>query len=212
MRLVEAPDLHFLRRPSEAQPWRVLVSACLLGRPVGVNGTDYGLGKVLADFFAHRLIHAVGFCPEAYALGIPRFTPDIHGGDGVAVLQGRAYVRDEHGTDITREMLDGAQAMVALAREERVDLAILTDVSGACGTQVIYDGSRFAEPKKYQRGTGVAAAALLSAGVHVVSQRDDRTLGRLWAILDPNAPPTGDGLDHHEREWYRSYFASGGTT
>jgi uncharacterized protein YbbK (DUF523 family) len=61
--------------------------------------------------------------------------PDIHGGDGYDVLDGRARVVDEHGTDLTEKMLTGAQGMLACALENRVELAVLTDMSAACGSQ-----------------------------------------------------------------------------
>ena len=68
--------------------------------------------------------------------------PDIHGGDGVDVLAGRARVLDEHGSDLTEAMLAGARAMLAFARDNGAELAILTDMSAACGSQVISDGCR----------------------------------------------------------------------
>src|SRR5690606_33865738 len=139
-------------------------------------------------------------------LGTPRTLPATHGGDGFDVLRGRARVLDEHGRDLTEAMLRGGRAMVERALAARAELAILTDVSAACGSQVISDGCRFDEPRRYQRGVGVATAMLLEAGLPVVSQRDGRTLGRLRALLEPGFTPDPEALDHHEREWYRGYF------
>jgi uncharacterized protein YbbK (DUF523 family) len=51
--------------------------------------------------------------------------PDIHGGDGFDVLAGRAKVLDEHGRDLTAQMLAGAEAMLLFARAQRAELAIL---------------------------------------------------------------------------------------
>jgi hypothetical protein len=96
--------------------------------------------------------------------------------------------------------------MVECAREADVDLAILTDMSAACGSQVISLGCRFDEDRRYQRGVGVATAALLEAGFCVVSQRDFRTLAVLRSRLDPGWVPARGALDHHEKSWYRSYF------
>jgi uncharacterized protein YbbK (DUF523 family) len=127
--------------------------------------------------------------------------PDIHGGDGFAVLAGKARVLDEHGVDLTAGMRRGAEAMLAKALEARVHLAILTDMSAACGTQVISDGCRFDSPRRYQRGVGVAAAMLLRAGIPVVSQRDFATLGRLRARLDPTFVPDPEARDHHDHPW-----------
>lgn len=204
MRLVENPaQIARFRTPSEAAPWRILVSGCLLGWRCGVDGTDNGMGRALAAFAALTTCRLIPFCPEEIGLGTPRTTPDIHGGDGVAVLDGTARVLDEHGTDLTDGMLAGARAMLARAREEDVHLAILTDASGACGSQVISLGCRFDEPRRRQRGAGVAAALLMRSGIPVVSQRDLKTLGLLRARLDPTFVPDPEALDHHETAWVR---------
>lgn len=184
----------------------MLVSGCLAGWQCGVDGTDYGLGACLADLLALPTLRALPFCPEQHAMGTPRTTPDIHGGDGADVIAGRAKVLDEHGADLTQEMVEGARAMVAFAREQRAELAILTDMSAACGSQVISDGCRTDEGRRYQKGVGVAAALLLEAGVPVVSQRDFRTLGLLRARLDPGFTPPDDARDHHEHPWTREHL------
>lgn len=193
--------LHALRTPSAADPWRVLVSGCLAAWPCGVNGTDYGLGARLPDLLSLPTLRALPFCPEEHGLGTPRTTPDLHGGDGLDVVLGRARVLDEHGADLTEKMLAGARAMLAFAQERRVELAILTDASAACGSQVVSLGCRFDEPRRHQKGVGVATALLLEAGVPVVSQRDFRTLALLRARLEPGYVPPADALDHHEHAW-----------
>jgi len=198
--------LDALRTPTEADPWRVLVSGCMLGWGCGVDGSDYGMGGTLAEFFGHPCVQSLPFCPEDTALGTPRGMPDIHGGDGLDVLDSKAKVLDEQGHDLTAGMIAGAEAMLAFAREQRVELAVLTDMSAACGTQVISDGGRLVEPRRYRRGVGVAAALLVRAGIGVVSQRDYRTLEGLWRRLDVDGVATGDAIDHHESEWYREYF------
>lgn len=202
MKLVDHPEaLAALPEPTAEEPWRVLVSGCMAGWACGVDGTDYGMGEALAGFRGLANLRWVPFCPEDVGLGTPRTMPDIHGGDGFAVLEGRARVLDERGEDLTAGMLRGAEAMVAKAREAKVHLAILTDMSGACGTQVISEGCRFDEPRRYQRGVGVAAALLIRAGVPVVSQRDFATLAKLRARLDPRFEPDPAARDHHEHPW-----------
>jgi len=209
VRLPHHPEaLATLRRPTPDDPLRVLVSGCILGMPCGVDGTDYGMGGTLAELFALPTVRTVPFCPEDTGLGTPRTMPDIHGGDGEDVLDGRARVLDEKGRDLTDGMVRGAHAMLRHAQEQRVELAILTDTSAACGSQVISDGCRLVDERRYRRGVGVAAALLLRSGIPVVSQRDDRTLGLVRALLDPSFGPDPRALDHHEREWYRTYFAT----
>jgi len=127
--------------------------------------------------------------------------PDIHGGDGFDVIAGNATVLDQHNQDLTDKMLVGARAMLTFAQDSLADFAILTDMSAACGSQVISDGCRLIQPRRHQKGVGVAAALLLQAGVPVVSQRDFTTLALLRARLDPSWNPPSETLDHHEHPW-----------
>ncbi len=198
-----------VRVPTAADPWRVLVSGCIAGWGCGVDGTDYGMGGKAGWFASTPMVHLLPFCPEDAGLGTPRTMPDLHGGDGRAVLAGTAKVLDQHGADLTAGMLRGAEGMVAFALGNRVDFALLTDMSGACGTQVVSEGCRFDEPRRYQLGVGVAAAALMAAGVPVVSQRDYATLAWLRVAAEPGFGIPEGVLDHHETEWVREYFGRG---
>ncbi|HEY6473026.1 MAG TPA: DUF523 domain-containing protein [Acidimicrobiales bacterium] len=186
---------------SQEHPLALLVSGCLLGRPCGVDGSSYGAPYPHTERLV-RLpnVHAVGFCPEDFAFGTPRETPDIHGGDGFDVLDGNARVLSERGDDWTDGMLAAAEAMLAVAQEHGVRLALLMDISAACGSQVISAGAR--SEGTYQRGQGVCAALLIRHGVKVVSQRDHRTLDVLVGKLDPTHAPTAGLRDHHETAWY----------
>lgn len=135
---------------------------------------------------------------------MPRATPNIHGGDGFDVLDGRARVKTDAGDDWTDGMVSAAERMLDVARTHGVHLALLMDTSAACGSQVIYDGPRHLGV--YRAGLGVAAARLARAGFAVVSQRDHRTLGLILQHLGrPDlAPP--DARDHHESDWYVRRF------
>jgi uncharacterized protein YbbK (DUF523 family) len=190
---------------TEESPLHLLVSGCLLGRPCGVDGSSYGAP------FAHtdRLIrlpsvHVVAFCPEDFAFGTPRKTPDIHGGNGFDVLDGTARVLSDGGEDWTDGMLAAAKEMLAVAQDNGVRLALLMDISAACGSQVIYDG--FRSRRTYQPGQGVCAALLIRHGIDVVSQRDHRTLDLLLSKLDPTHTLTAGSRDHHETKWYLDTF------
>ena len=202
MRLPHHPEaVAALRTPTEAEPWRVLVSGCIFGWQVGIDGSTYGMDTTRPAWLREPLVEWVPFCPEDHALGTPRTMPDLHDGDGFAVLDGRARVLDPDRVDLTAGMVEGARAMVALAQEKQIDFALLTDRSGACGSQVISLGCRFEEPVEYRKGVGVAAAALLREGVPVVSHRDFKTLELLHQKLDPEYDPDPDALDHHEHPW-----------
>ncbi len=202
MRVPHHPQvLAELRTPSPKDPWRILVSGCIAGLPVGVDGSDYGMAASLPGWLRCASVRLIPFCPEDHGLGTPRTMPDLHGGDGFEVLDGRARVLDEHRADLTEGMLAGARAMVERAQQEQVELCLLTDRSGACGSQVISLGCRFEDPVQHRRGVGVAAAALLRAGFHVVSQRDYLSLERLHARLDAGHRPDLSARDHHRHPW-----------
>ncbi len=190
-----------LREPTVHDPWRMLVSGCLAGWQCGVDGTDYGMGGGGAGLFALPTLRTLPFCPEQHGIGTPRTMPDIHGGDGFDVLAGRARVLDENGVDLTEPMIVGARAMLAFAKAERAELAMLTDMSAACGSQVISDGCRLVPVRRFQKGVGVATAVLLEGGIAVVSQRDHATFARLRARLDPTYEIPEGLRDHHEHAW-----------
>ena len=198
-----------LRGPTEHDPWRVLVSGCLAGWGCGVDGDDYGFGARFRELLALPTLRVLPFCPEQHALGTPRTMPDIHGGDGFDVIAGRAKVLDEHGRDLTEKMVDGARAMLTFAQQARAELAILTDMSAACGSQVISDGCRLVTERRWQRGVGVATALLLEAGIPVVAQRDFRTLALLRARLEPGFTPPDNLRDHHEHSWVLEHLPGG---
>lgn len=189
------------------QPLNLLASACLLGVPCGVDGTSYGAPYPHTERLV-RLprVRVVPFCPEDFAFGTPRETPDIHGGNGFDVLDGTARVLSSTGEDWTEQMLDAARTMLRVAQENEVRLALLMDMSAACGSQVIYNGAR--SDGRYQAGQGVCAALLIRHGIKVVSQRDHRTLETLLSKFDPAHRTDPTARDHHETPWYIHTFGS----
>lgn len=197
-----------LRTPSADDPWRVLLSGCMAGWGCGVDGTSYDMAGAVPWLVGLATVKIYPFCPEDVGLGTPRPMPDLHGGDGRDCLAGRARVLDPSGQDLTAGMVVGARAMARFAQENRIELAILTDASAACGTQVLSEGCRFDQPRRHQRGVGVAAAALLELGLPLVSNRDYRTLGRLRALAEPGFVPDPGWLDHQDHPWVIGYFGA----
>ncbi len=201
--------LHAWPTFTAAAPMRVLVSGCLAGLPCGVDGTSYGEYPLARFMLARPNVKAFPFCPEDHAYGTPRFTPNISLGNGFDVLAGRSKVEADTDAeeDITEPMIREARAMAALAVRENVHLALMMDISGACGSTVVYNGRR--ARKKYATGPGVAGAAVIELGIPLVSQRDERTLRMVLRKLGAEADaPFGDGLDHHERDWYIATFGA----
>lgn len=195
-----------LRTPSKENPLRILLSACLLGDLCGVDGTSNGEYPSALKLLEYDNVQLIRFCPEDYVLGTPRETPDCDGGDGIDVLDGKARVVTQSGKDITEEMIRGSLKMLQIAQENEIELAVMMDSSGACGSQVIYNGSRFSENPKYQIGMGICAAQLQRNGFKIISQRDFASLEILYSKLDPNHVIQEEAIDHDQHPWVLEYF------
>lgn len=195
-----------LRIPTPENPLRILMSACLAGITCGYDGTANGEYPSALRLLHYDNVQIIRFCPEEFSFGVPREMCDIHGGTGFDVLDGKAKVLTESGKDWTAGMIRASEKMLEIAQKEAVELAVMMDISAACGSQVIYDGNRFADQKVYQIGAGVAAAQLIRHGIKVVSQRDFASLEILYAKVDDSHQIDPSRTDHHETAWYREYF------
>ncbi|MDZ4759352.1 MAG: DUF523 domain-containing protein [Bacteroidota bacterium] len=195
-----------LRTPAKENPLRVLVSACLTGMLCGVDGSANGEYPSVLKLLKYHTVKLIPFCPEEFSFGTPREMCDIHGGNGMDVLNGKAKVLTESGIDWTEGMIKASKKMLEVAQRENVELAVMMDISAACGSEVIYDGNRYAEDKKYQIGTGVCTAQLLKAGFKVISQRDFAALEILYSKIDDTHIINTDAIDHNDGDWYREYF------
>lgn len=200
--------LRQLRIPTADNPLRILMSACLTGITCGWDGTANGEYPSALQILNYDTVKVTTFCPEEFSFGSPRDMCDIHGGTGDDVLDGRARVLTHTGIDWTDGMIAAAEKMAALAEKERIELAVLMDISAACGSQVIYNGDRFAPEKKYSIGAGVCAALLMRRGFKVISQRDYASLQLLYALVNPAHVINTAAIDHHQTEWYTTYFGA----
>jgi uncharacterized protein YbbK (DUF523 family) len=164
---------------------RVLVSSCLLGEAVRYHGGDARCeSEVLDRWRAEGRL--VPICPETAAgLPVPRPPAEIAGGDGGAVLRGRAQVVDLTGADMTAAFLRGAQASLDIAIATGARLAILKDGSPSCATTYIHDGS-FREQRGH--GMGVTAATLAQAGIRVFNERQVEDAARHLEALEKEGP------------------------
>lgn len=136
---------------------KILVSACLLGKNCKYNGGN-NLNQGVLDFVeGHEVI---GVCPEQLGgLSTPRLPAEIV--DGV--------VTNKEGVSVDAEFRKGAQAALAAALENKVDLAILQSRSPSCGVKEIYDGSFSGKKIK---GQGVFAKLLSAYGIKVLDAED----------------------------------------
>jgi uncharacterized protein YbbK (DUF523 family) len=108
-----------------------------------------------------RAARLIPVCPEV-AGGLPTPRP-------AAELQTDGVVRTVEGSDVTELFRRGAAHAVDVARAAGAKRAVLKARSPSCGCHGVYDGTftRVLRP-----GLGVTAAALVAAGVEVMSEED----------------------------------------
>ncbi|MFJ1299952.1 DUF523 domain-containing protein [Pseudomonadota bacterium AL_CKDN230030165-1A_HGKHYDSX7] len=170
-----------------ASPALVLVSACLLGRPVRYDGRGAPrVHPVLARWQAEGRVVAI--CPEmAGGMPTPRPPAEItHGDGGARVLAGLARIVDVTGADVTQPFVAGAHAALEAAQRHGIALAVLKEGSPSCGSGYIYDGSFSAQRVG---GQGVTAALLTEAGVQVFSEHEFDAADAALAAATAIAPP-----------------------
>lgn len=188
-------------------PLRVITSACLVGAPVVTDGSHLR-HSIVVELMALPNVELISFCPENFSFGTPRDTPNCVAGNGFDVLDGKARFESHGGEDWTDGIVRAAGEMARQAVGHKAHLAIMLHVSGACGPQVIYDGHR--DNKHYQHGPGVAAAAIMRAGIPVISQIDWRALRIVMQRVKPDWQPPTEMPEQNwwEDEWYQGYFGS----
>ncbi len=176
---------------------RILVSACLLGRPVRYDATSKLSGHdILTRWEEEGRI--VPVCPEV-AVGLPtprppaeiidaslnpgmfwNGEPDAASGEHSPACD--VKVVDNTGADVTDIYVRAAQYTVDLAVRHGCRHAVLTDGSPSCGSTFIYDGT-FSGSK--MPGMGTTTAALRKAGITVWLEG---AIAELDAILCQDEP------------------------
>ena len=102
----------------------------------------------------------IGVCPEQLGgLSTPRLPAEIVAG----------LVTNKEGVSVDNEFRKGAQEALAVALENKVDLAILQSRSPSCGVKEIYDGSFSGKKIK---GQGVFAKLLAKHDIKVLDAED----------------------------------------
>ncbi len=161
---------------------RILVSACLLGRPVRYDGQARTLPHpALARWADEGRLVAV--CPElAAGFGVPRPPAEIaSAASGHDVIAGRGRVVTGGGADVTSAYLAGAGAALALARQHGCRHALLVDGSPSCGSATIHDGSFSG---RRHTGVGVTTAVLEAAGIVVFAETGIDALAAAIALAE----------------------------
>lgn len=165
---------------------RILVSACLLGRPVRYDGRAKDPGTELVTRWQDEG-RLVPLCPEmAGGLPVPRPAAEIEpGATAAGILAGRGAIRTASGEDATAAFREGAAAALRLARETGCRFALLTEGSPSCGVRRVHAG-RF--DGTMIPGAGVVAAALRAADIAVYSHEEAADLASALAEAEKHAP------------------------
>ena len=143
---------------------KVMISACLLGVRCRYDGGHSRNETALNQKETYQLIPV---CPEeSGGLSTPRPPAEIVGGDGDAVLDGKAKVMTEDGTDVTRAYLNGAHHALQVAQSHGATHVILKARSPSCGCDDIYDGTFTGT---LTVGDGVTTALLKRHGITITS-------------------------------------------
>ena len=129
---------------------KCLISSCLVGLCTRYDGRSKPNPRCLQylDNFFY-----IPVCPEQLGgLPTPRPAADLSGGDGMDVLTGFASVITQDGRDVTEAFLAGAEAVLKIARDQNIRLALLKARSPSCGVKQL----------------GVTAALLETNGIKLV--------------------------------------------
>lgn len=132
---------------------KVFVSACLMGKNCKYNGGNNYSEAVKKYVEGHEVI---SMCPEVEGgLPIPRTPAEIVNG----------VVTNRDGVSVDKEFRAGAEKILDVLLEEKVELAILQSRSPSCGIGRIYDGSF---TKTLTNGNGIFADLLVKHGIKVI--------------------------------------------
>ena len=139
----------------------VLVSACLVGIQCRYDGSS----NIHRSILKIPGVVLIPLCPEQLGgLATPRPSAHLVGGDGQAVVSGKAQVITEQGQAVTAAFLLGASQAFKIARILRARYAILKERSPSCGTHAIWIEGHVED------GPGVTAAMLRARGVCIMNE------------------------------------------
>jgi len=151
----------------------VIISTCLLGIKSRYNGE----ASYSAEAIKEAAPNLIPLCPEQLGgLPTPREPALIVGGTGIDVLDGAASVINRSGQDVTSFFINGAEAVLKIARLTGAKKAVLKEQSPSCGVNCICclqpgNKNRAAEANEVQvvrKGPGVLAALLIIEGLLVL--------------------------------------------
>ncbi len=136
----------------------ILVSACLVGMNCKYDGGNNFNQKV---FDLVKEGKAIPICPEQLGgLKTPRKPSEVK------VIDGKRYVINNEGEDVTANFEKGASEVLNLAKKLNIKKAVLQPRSPSCGVGKIYSGNF---DKQLVDGNGITADLLIQNGIEVIT-------------------------------------------
>ena len=141
---------------------KLLISSCLLGELVKYNGHHNLLKSSILEKLKNRYT-LYPICPEIEGgLSTPRVPCEIISNNPLQVV-------NKENKDKTKEFLLGANKVLKLCKEKKINIALLKANSPSCGNKTIYDGT-FSGKKIV--GQGVTALLLNENSIEVFSEEE----------------------------------------
>ncbi|WP_028863474.1 DUF523 domain-containing protein [Psychromonas aquimarina] len=148
--------MHRLNNPPG--PYKILISACLLGERVRYDAKINKIEDKLIDSWLQQGI-LLSVCPEVCGgLATPR---------PAAEIQSDGSIKTQAGQDVSNAFTTGAEKTLRLALENNIKVAILTEKSPSCGSSQIYNGNF---DRTLISGQGVTTQLLRRHGIKVFNQ------------------------------------------
>lgn len=136
---------------------KIIVSACLLGKPCRYDGRSKPCDKIIS-LKERSDIEITEICPEQLGgLPTPREPSEIQSDKVISRV----------GCDVTEAYERGAKEALKIALENGCDYAILKSRSPSCSPDGVYDGSFSG---KVTDGMGITAKLFRENGITVVSE------------------------------------------
>ena len=137
----------------------IIISACLLGVNCKYSGGNNKIQE-LEDLMKKEVLIPV--CPEQLGgLETPRMPSEI------IVKNGRKYVVDKNGNDLTIQFLKGAEETLKIVNMFNIKEAIFKSNSPSCGCGRIYDGTFSG---RLVEGDGITSALLKANNIKIFNE------------------------------------------
>jgi len=153
---------------------RIGISSCCMGSPIRYNGKGIDvlrdLGREKSDFIWCPV------CPECMAgLGVPRNPVHLSGGDGNAIWNDDARVKNRGGEDVTAAMKIGCEVCLSTLERCGTVAFVYMDGSPSCGVyRTTLRNRRTGNPP------GVFGSLLLDKGYFLIPSSDLQSPLKWW--------------------------------